>query len=86
VRRSASVAKTPENFVGLGPVPVQNSEYVVEAYYTRRPLNGLEARPNVRYVIDLSGTGRNRNALVFGLKTVVNSWALDQSCIVDGRL
>jgi porin len=77
------VTKTPENFAGLGPVPVQNSEYVVEAYYARRPLNGLEVRPNIRYLIDLSGTGRNRNALVFA---VVNSWALDQSCIVDGRL
>jgi hypothetical protein len=59
VRRSASVAKTLENLAGLCPVPLQNSEYVVEACYTCRPLNGLEARPNIRYVIDLSGTGRN---------------------------
>jgi porin len=61
-----------QNLVGLAPVPVQSSEYVVEAYYTYRPLNGLEVRPNIQYVIEPGGTSQNRNALVFGLKTVAN--------------
>ena len=61
-----------QNLAGLGPVPVQSSEYVVEAYYTYLPLNGLKVRPNIRYVIDPGGIGQDRNALVFGLKTVAN--------------
>jgi porin len=65
-------SETLQNLVGLAPVPVQSSEYVVEAYYTYRPLNGLEVRPNIQYVIEPGGTSQNRNALVFGLKTVAN--------------
>jgi porin len=61
-----------QNFAGLGPVPVQSSEYVVEAYYTYLPLNGLKVRPNIQYVNDPGGTSQNRNALVFGLKTVAS--------------
>lgn len=59
---------TLRNLAGFGPVPVRSSEYVVEAYYTYRPLGGLEIRPNVQYVVDPGGTSQNRNALVFGLK------------------
>jgi porin len=57
---------------GLGPVPVRSSEYVVEAYHTYRPITGLQVRPNIQYVIEPGGTSQNRNALVFGLKTVAN--------------
>jgi porin len=65
-------SETLQNLAGLGPVPVRNSEYVVEAYYTYRPHSGLEIRPNVQYVVNPGGTGQNRNALVFGLETVAN--------------
>ncbi|MCK1595033.1 carbohydrate porin [Bradyrhizobium sp. 164] len=65
-------SETLQNLAGLGPVPVRNSEYIVEAYYTYRPLGGLEIRPNVQYVVDPGGMSQNRNALVFGLKTVAN--------------
>jgi porin len=65
-------SETLQNLAGLGPVPVRNSEYVVEAYYKYRPLGGLEIRPNIQYVVDPGGTSQNRNALVFGLKTVAN--------------
>jgi porin len=61
-----------KNSAGTGFVPVQHSEYVFEAYYTWRPLNGLEVRPNVQFVIDPGGTSQNRSAFVFGLKTVAN--------------
>jgi hypothetical protein len=59
-------SETLQNLAGLSPVPVRNSEYVVEAYYTCRPRNGLEVRP--QYLIQPGGTRQNRNALVFGLK------------------
>jgi len=65
-------AQMLENHVGLGSVPVQRSEYVAEAYYTFRPRNGLEVRPNIQFVVEPGGTSQNRNALVFGLKTIAN--------------
>ncbi|MET4387830.1 porin [Bradyrhizobium sp. F1.4.3] len=61
-----------QNLAGLGPVAVQGNEYVLEFYYTYRPLAGLQVRPNIQYVIDPGGTSTNSNALVFGLKTVAN--------------
>jgi porin len=61
-----------QNLAGLGPVAVQGNEYIMEFYYTYRPLAGLQVRPNIQYVIDPGGTGTNANAWVFGLKTVVN--------------
>ncbi len=61
-----------QNLAGLGPVAVQGNEYVMELYYTYRPLAGLQVRPNIQYVVDPGGTSRNPNALVFGLKTVAN--------------
>jgi carbohydrate-selective porin OprB len=42
------------------------------SYYTYRPLNGFEMRPNIQYVTNPGGTSQNRNALVLGLKTVAN--------------
>jgi porin len=58
-----------ENAVGLGPVPVQGTEYALELYYTYRPTNGLLLRPNVQYVINPGGSHLNRDALILGLKT-----------------
>jgi porin len=61
-----------QNLAGLSALAVQNSEYVAEVYYTYRPITGLEFRPNIQYVIEPGGTRQNKNALVFGLKTVAN--------------
>jgi porin len=74
-------SETLQNLTGLGPVPVRNSEYVVDSYYTYRPLNGLEAHPNIQYVIHPGGTSRNGNALAFGLKTAAHFQAIDRTCI-----
>ena len=56
----------------LGPVSVQDSEYVFELYYTIQVTQGLLFRPNIQYVIDPGGIDENPNALVFGLKTSAN--------------
>lgn len=72
VNRRVTLSQTLQNAMGLGPVPVQHSEYVAEAYYTFRPHGGLEIRPNIQYVIEPGGAPQNRNALVFGLKTIAN--------------
>jgi hypothetical protein len=58
-----------QNTNGLGPVPVQGTEYVMELYYTFRPTSGLLFRPNVQYVIHPGGVSQNKDALIFGLKT-----------------
>jgi len=61
-----------QNSAGLGPVSVQDSEYVFELYYTIQVTQGLLFRPNIQYVIDPGGIDENPNALVFGLKTSAN--------------
>lgn len=33
-------------------------------------VDGLDVRPNIQCVLDPGGTSQNRNALVFGLKTM----------------
>jgi hypothetical protein len=48
------------NLAVLGPVPVWDNEYVVEAYCTYRCLGGLRLRSNIQYVIDPGGTSQNR--------------------------
>ncbi|SED35668.1 porin, OprB family [Bradyrhizobium erythrophlei] len=55
-----------QNLAGLGPVPVRGSEFAIEAYYTFRPRNGVEVRPNVQYVVAPGGISQSRNVLVFG--------------------
>ncbi|RZN33748.1 porin [Bradyrhizobium sp. Leo121] len=62
-------AQILQNEIGLGPVPVQGSEYVMELYYTFRPTSGLLFRPNVQHVIHPGGISQNKDALIFGLKT-----------------
>ena len=61
-----------QNSAGLGPVSVQDSEYVFELYYTIQVTQGLLFRPNIQYVIDPGGIDENPNVLVFGLKTSAN--------------
>jgi len=58
------------NDLGMGPVGVQHSEYVMEVYYSWVPALGAILRPNIQYVITPGGTSFNKNALVFGLKTL----------------
>jgi porin len=53
-------------------VAVQNSEYVLELYYTIAPLPGLLIRPNLQYVNTPGGTYLNKDVLVLGLKTVIS--------------
>jgi len=61
-------AERLQNAAGLGPVPVQGSEYVVEVYYGLDAYPGLVLRPNLQFVHDPGGTSQNKNALVLGLK------------------
>jgi porin len=61
-----------ENAIGLSPVPVQGSEYVMELHYTIRPTSGLLFRPNIQYVINPSGVSDHQDALIFGLTTSAN--------------
>lgn len=60
-----------QNALGLGPVGVQHTEYVLEADYSWRPLASVTIRPNIQYIIDPGGVSKSQNALVFGLKTAV---------------
>jgi porin len=61
-----------QNDAGLGPVPVQGTEYAFELYYTFQVTEGLLLRPNIQYVVNPGGTDDNANALILGLKTSAN--------------
>lgn len=61
-----------QNAMGLGPVPVRNSEYVVELYYTIAPVPGLQIRPNVQYIATPGASSQNTNIFVLGLKSVIS--------------
>jgi carbohydrate-selective porin OprB len=39
-----------QNALGLGPVPVKDSEYVFELDYTFVPVPGFQIRPNLQYI------------------------------------
>jgi porin len=65
-------AQNLQNAIGLGPVAVKNSEYVLELYYTIAPLPGLLIRPNLQYINTPGGTYLNKDVLVLGLKTVIS--------------
>ena len=56
------------NAAGLGPVPVQGSEYVAELYYGVHAFSGLVLRPNLQFVHDPGGISQNKDAVVLGLK------------------
>jgi porin len=61
-------AERLQNAAGLGPVPVQGSEYVAELYYGLHAFSGLVLRPNLQFVHDPGGASQNKDALVLGLK------------------
>ena len=60
-----------QNGAGLGPVPVQSSEYPVELYYSIYATPWLSLRPNIQYVHHPGGIGQNSDVVVLGLKTEV---------------
>jgi porin len=63
---------TLENALGLGPVPVKNSEYVFELDYTFVPTPGFVLRPNVQYIYSPGGSSINKDVWVLGLKTIIS--------------
>jgi porin len=72
VNDNVADSQRAQNRRGLGPVPVQSTEYAFEVYYTYRPVPGLQLRPNLQYVLYPGGTDRNKNVFVLGLKTLAN--------------
>ena len=63
---------TLQNALGLGPVPVKNSEYVFELDYTFVPTPGFLIRPNVQYIYSPGGSSVNKDVWVLGLKTIIS--------------
>jgi porin len=59
------------NSVGLGPVSVQNSEYVFELYYTVVPVSGVYLRPNIQYVHAPGASTQHPDVVVLGLKSQI---------------
>jgi len=62
-------AERLQNAAGLGPVPVQGSEYVAELYYGLHAFSGLVLRPNLQFVHDPGGVihrGRPSASAPFG--------------------
>lgn len=72
VNSSLTNAQNLQNSLGLGPVRVKNSEYVLELYYTFAPVPGLLIRPNLQYVYTPGTVSENKDILVLGLKTVIS--------------
>jgi porin len=50
-----------QNALGLGPVPVKDSEYVFELDYTFVPVPGLQIRPNLQYIYSPGGSVINKD-------------------------
>jgi porin len=67
----AASAQRLVNAAGAGPVPVQGYEYIAELNYQFQPWHGLALMPNVQYIRHPGGSNANRDATVFGLRTVL---------------
>jgi porin len=63
-------AEELQNGAGLGPVPVQHSEYVTELYYTFHVTDWLNLRPNFQYIHQPGGINRTDD-IILGLKTTL---------------
>jgi porin len=61
-----------QNALGLGPVPVKDSEYVFELDYTLEATPGLRIRPNVQYIYSPGGSSITKDVWVLGLKTIIS--------------
>ena len=71
VNSRVALGEELENAVGLGPVPVQGSEYPIELYYTIHATDWLNLRPNVQYVHQPGGISQ-RDDVILGLKLSLN--------------
>jgi len=70
--RRITDAASLQNALGLGPVPVKDSEYVVELDYTFEATPGFLIRPNIQYIHSPGGSSATRDVVVLGLKTIVS--------------
>lgn len=59
-----------ENEAGLGPVPLQGSEYVTELFYAIQATGWLNLYPNIQYVHQPGGFHQTDD-VILGLKTTV---------------
>jgi porin len=64
-------AENAQNAAGLGPVPVQHSEYVAELYYTIHVTDWLNLRPNLQYIHQPGGIDQTDD-IILGLKTTLS--------------
>ena len=60
--------ETQVNAAHLGSVGVQGSEYVVELFYGVHVTRWLDLRPNIQYIAQPGGIGRNTNDVIVGLR------------------
>ena len=64
--------ETSQNNLGLGPVGVQNSEWVSEIYYNVHAAPWLDLRPNIQYIRHPGGIDANTDDVIAGLKLAIN--------------
>jgi porin len=72
VNGRVAAAEQAQNAAGLGPVGVQDSEYVAELYYHVHVMGGLSLQPNLQYVHQPGGIAKNADDLILGLKVAIN--------------
>ena len=70
VNSRVSEAEELQDAAGLGPVPVQSSEYVTELYYTVHMTDSFNFRPNIQYVLQPGGISQTDD-IILGLKTTI---------------
>ena len=61
-----------QNWMGPGPVPVKDCEYVFELDYTFVPVPCFQIRPNLQYIYSPGGSVINKDVWVLGLRTVIS--------------
>lgn len=71
VNGRVSEAEELEDAAGLGPVPIQSSEYESELYYTVHLTDWFNLRPNLQYIHRPGGIAQTDD-VVLGLKTTLN--------------
>ena len=72
VNNRVADVETSQNNLGLGPVGVQNSEWVSELYYNFNPYPWLDLRPNIQYIRHPGGIDTNTDDVILGLKLAIN--------------
>ena len=71
VNARVAEAERLQNAAGLGPVPVQTSEYVLEAFYGVQATGWLVLRPDFQYVHQPGGVRENTDDIILGLKLLL---------------